>query len=111
MIVERLTRRKPDGTAYPRYMDFAGSDMSYEEAVAKASHDHAEIIIRLAAYEDTNLMPEEIAEHEEMFQAYRHVCGGKSPDEIVDLQAENARLWERLEAAHGGNVCINTRKP
>ena len=37
---------------------------------------------RLAAYEDTNLMPDEIKDHEEMFKAYRHVCGGLAHDEI-----------------------------
>lgn len=38
-------------------------------------------IKRLAAYEDTGLEPSEISEREEMFVAYRHICGGKSPEE------------------------------
>lgn len=42
----------------------------------------------LAAYEDTGFMPEEIADHEEMFKAYRHVCGGKSPEEIKIMQEQ-----------------------
>ena len=51
-----------------------------------------EMVERLAEYEDTGLTPDEIIEHEEMFKAYRHVCGGKSPEEIERLQSENTRL-------------------
>lgn len=39
-------------------------------------------IDKLAQYEDTGLEPDEIKDHEEMFKAYRHVCGGLAPDEI-----------------------------
>lgn len=55
----------------------------------------------LQAFEDTNLTPDEITEHEEMFKAYRHVCGGKSPDEIAAMQAElaqyKAQQWISVE--------------
>ncbi len=37
---------------------------------------------KLAAYEDTGLEPEEVKTNEEMFKAYRHVCGGRPPEEI-----------------------------
>ena len=56
-----------------------------------------EMVERLAEYEDTGLTPDEIIEHEEMFKAYRHVCGGKSPEEIERLQSENTRLKEALD--------------
>ncbi len=36
-------------------------------------------------YRDTGLTPEEITDHEEILKAYRHVCGGKSPEEITRL--------------------------
>lgn len=50
-----------------------------------------EVIDRLAAYEDTGLEPEEIKTSMEMFAAYRHVCGGRSPEEIAALaQAQDA---------------------
>lgn len=39
----------------------------------------------MAEYEDTGLTPEEIKDHEEIFAAYRHACGGKSPEEIKAL--------------------------
>lgn len=42
-------------------------------------------IDRLAAFEDIGLMPEEIKANLEMFVAYRHVCGGHSPEEIAAL--------------------------
>lgn len=51
---------------------------------------------RLAAYEDTGLTPEEVNDHEEMFAAYRHVCGGKSPDDVAQVFAKNARLRAEL---------------
>jgi hypothetical protein len=56
-----------------------------------------EMVERLAEYEDTGLTPDEIIEHEEMFKAYRHVCGGKSPEEIERLQAENRRLKKSVD--------------
>ncbi len=49
---------------------------------------HAEFIddiSELYAYRNTGLTPGEIKDHEEMFAAYRHVCGGKSPEEIRNL--------------------------
>lgn len=39
-------------------------------------------IEKLAAYEDTGFEPEEVKTNEEMFKAYRHVCGGRPPEEI-----------------------------
>ena len=50
----------------------------------------APYISRLAAYEDTGLTPDEVKDHEEMFKAYRHVCGGKSPEEIQQMITEQA---------------------
>lgn len=61
---------------------------------------------RLAAYEDTNLTPEEITEHEAMFQAYRHVCGGKSPDEITALREQ----VEREKECEHCTIYSNTRR-
>lgn len=58
-----------------------------------------EMVERLAEYEDTGLTPDEIIEHEEMFKAYRHVCGGKSPEEIERLQSENTRLKAERDKA------------
>lgn len=54
---------------------------------------------RLAAYEDVGLEPEEIKDHEEMFAAYRHVCGGKSPEEIV-------HALELMEAERDGRLVV-----
>jgi hypothetical protein len=44
---------------------------------------YSPIVKRLAEYEDTGLTSEEIKAHEEMFTAYRHICGGRSPEEIA----------------------------
>lgn len=51
---------------------------------------------KLKAYEDTGLSPAEIIEHEEMFKSYRHICGGKSPEEIQAMltKLENGTLVE-----------------
>ena len=46
------------------------------------------IVYALAAYEDTKLTPAEITDHEEMFKAYRAVCGGKSPEQITTMQID-----------------------
>ena len=52
---------------------------------------------KLAEYEDIGLKPEEIKTNEEIFKAYRHVCGGRPPEEIkkalelLDLE-EQGRL-------------------
>lgn len=40
---------------------------------------------RLFDYERTGLTPSEVADNEEMFKAYRHVCGGMPPEEISEL--------------------------
>ena len=40
----------------------------------------------LAKYENTGLSPAEIKEHEEIFKAYRHACGGLSPEEIEEMR-------------------------
>lgn len=59
---------------------------------------------RLAAYEDIGLEPEEIKDHEEMFAAHRHVCGGKSPEEIVHaLELMEAERNGRLEVCFMSN--------
>ena len=42
--------------------------------------------------------PEEIADHEEMFKAYRYVCGGKSPEEVQQIFAEHKKLAEAKAA-------------
>ena len=40
-------------------------------------------------YESIGLEPEEVKTNEEMFKAYRHVCGGKSPEEIKEALENN----------------------
>ena len=58
---------------------------------------------RLAAYEDTGLEPDDITANMEMFAAYRHVCGGRPPEEIEAL----------VKAQHEGLVVVlaTPRKP
>jgi hypothetical protein len=51
-----------------------------------ACNEKFKVDAELKEYHDTGLTPEEIKEHEEMFTAYRHVCGGKSPEEIEDQE-------------------------
>jgi hypothetical protein len=54
------------------------------------------LIDKLAEYEDIGLTPEEIKAHEEMFTAYRHVCGGRSPKEVaraLKLFDREQELW------------------
>ena len=68
--------------------------------VMQGLNTHAEVdevLNRLAAYKDIGLEPEEIKDHEEMFAAYRHVCGGKSPEEIV-------HALELMEAERNGRL-------
>jgi len=64
------------------------------ENILWSGKDENKIVIKLAAYEDTGLTPEKINEHEEIFKAYRHVCGGKSPQEINNL-LEDRIYWEK----------------
>jgi hypothetical protein len=71
---------------------------------------------KLAEYEDTGLTPEEVKDHEEMFTAYRHVCGGKSPEKIKDLlDAEEQGLLLRLPCKPDSKVyrtgVVDGRKP
>lgn len=47
--------------------------------------DVEDALNELQAYRDTGLTPEEIKDYEEMFTAYRHICGGKSPEEIEQI--------------------------
>lgn len=49
---------------------------------------YTSIYWKLAEYEKTGLTPEEIIINEELFKAYRHVCGGKSPEEIKNIESE-----------------------
>lgn len=44
-----------------------------------------EAIDRLAAYEDTGMMPEEIKDIIEMFHSYRHICAGLEPEQVEEL--------------------------
>jgi hypothetical protein len=53
------------------------------ENILYSPNDEIEIVKRLAEYEDTGLTSEEIKAHEEMFTAYRHICGGRSPKEVA----------------------------
>jgi len=76
-----------------------------------------EIMNRLSAYEDTGFTPSDIADHEEMFKAYRHICGGLSPEEvakkineasalkndIADLRNFACQLCGRYKTAHEGS--------
>jgi hypothetical protein len=76
-----------------------------------------QIINRLAAYESTNLTPDDIQAHELMFAAYRHICGGKSPEEVQtafdELQRyrddEAAGLLVRLPCKAGDTVKVDCR--
>jgi hypothetical protein len=52
---------------------------------------------QLEQYKATGLTPEEIKDHEEMFKAYRHVCGGMSPEEVknrIEFTEALVDAWE-----------------
>lgn len=74
------------------------------------SHDgeeHQLAIDLLAHYENTGLYWHEIKDHEEMFKSYRHICGGKSPEEIKTLlDAEEQGLLIKLPCKVGDTVYI-----
>jgi hypothetical protein len=55
------------------------------------------VIESLAAYEDTEMSPQEVKDSLEMFKAYRHVCGGKSPEEVKAIIERNSILQKALE--------------
>jgi hypothetical protein len=95
--MDRLTKRIGEHVYYTKG--------KYEETIPAEceSWDVRTILQRLAEYEDTGLTPEEIAEHEEMFKAYRHVCGGKSPEEIAVMITKNADLRTDLQTARECN--------
>lgn len=42
---------------------------------------------RLAEYENIGMTPEEIVDQLEMFRAYRHVCGGRTPEFVAQAIA------------------------
>lgn len=71
-------------------VNFLNKQSMFDGNKVKAIHDS------LFAYEDTGLTPEEITDHEEIFKAYRSVCGGKSPEEISALIAERDTLKKEL---------------
>jgi hypothetical protein len=56
----------------------------------------------LAHYENTNLAWHEITDHEKMFKSYRHICGGRSPEDIK-------KALELLDAEKQG-LLINLTK-
>lgn len=59
-------------------------------------NDLKQIVNAYFDYKYAGLTPEKITEHEEMFKAYRNVCGGKSPEEISALIAERDTLKKAL---------------
>jgi hypothetical protein len=70
------------------------------------THKHGQLVkgdgyTRLAEYEDTGLTPEGIKDHEEIFSSYRHICGGRSPEDIKKalelLDAEEKGLLIRID--------------
>lgn len=59
----------------------------------------------LKAFKYTKLTPEEIKDHKEMFEAYRHVCGGKSPEEIKALiDADEQGLLHKAPVPNGTDI-------
>lgn len=91
--MERLTARTTDGILY--------SKRGYEMVLA-----------RLENYEDTKLTPEEVKTNEEVYEAYRHVCGGKSPETIKKalelLYAEEQGLLIKLPVSIGTELLLDT---
>lgn len=90
--MERLTERI-DGVVVSkeRYSKYSPCHHCKWQSTDKCLEDgctYGGALNQLAAYEYTGLTPEEIIAHEEIFNAYRHVCGGKSPEEIRELQQE-----------------------
>lgn len=76
-------------------------------ALSKWGFNKADIekaLLELKAYRDTGLTPEEIKDHEEMFKAYRHVCGGKSPEEIETLQRDLFNANEQISSLEDANL-------
>lgn len=73
-----------------------------------------EFYVRLCEYENalsnpdgTVMSPAEVADHEEMFKAYRHVCGGLPPEEIGELtQAKREGRLVVLPCKVGDTVYI-----
>lgn len=65
---------------------------------------------RLRNYENTGLTPEEILDQAEMFRAYRHVCGGKSPEEVESLLNKNTRnetcICKHITTGNGGGDSV-----
>lgn len=64
---------------------------------------NVQVCNRLAAYEDTGLEPEEIKANMEMFAAYRHVCGGLSPEKV---EAALRRMAENDKAREEGRLVV-----
>ena len=86
--MDRLTWRTRAGTP-----NFTMTQTIRRDNIARSAF-YQKACDRLAAYEDTGLTPEEIKDHEEIFKAYRHVCGGKSPEEIPRWIPVGERLPE-----------------
>lgn len=93
--MSRLTYKNKRGY-FEACGDRTGLSVGYDGSNAVVDGD---VVDRLAAYEDMGLEPEEIKDHEEMFAAYRHVCGGKSPEEIV-------HALELMEAERNGRLVV-----
>lgn len=90
--MERLTEENPT------WID----DEFWTSTCEPSMEEIEEVYQKLQDYEDTGLTPEEIMEHEEIFKAYRNVCGGLSPalvEEVERQEKEIATLKRALEFA------------
>ena len=94
--MERLTTKFMDGYVLPMLPISPFLDINELNKFHKVRREYEANTIRLGEYEDAGLEPSEIAEHEEMFKAYRHACGGMSPEEIASLK-ESIAEYQRLE--------------
>lgn len=98
--MNRLTEKSPTGAnCIPLKNAAQGVDLprwSIHETSILEDRLEGDAADRLSAYEDTGLEPDEIKDHEEMFKAYRHICGGLTPDEIPHWIPVSERLPEKV---------------
>lgn len=102
--MERLTEKIPgtfDNGKWRYRITGSGIRWRYVEDFGETQN----AINRLSEYEDTGLMPEEIKDNMDIFKAYRHVCGGKSPEEIMQMIEEFAKLKSAFNS-HEDEVLI-----
>lgn len=95
MIVERLTKKIGDAVAFPT--ELVGATMTPDNAIMHS------ILTRLAAYEDTDLRPEDCTEYKRFEDEL--IRSGHSFQHVIDLLTAEKEGRLSVKKAYTDNCC------